>query len=392
MNSIFHLQFSICHRGATSALLFIALLFGLVACGDQSRTENKLAENTSDTSDFENNLTFNDITLEQANEQGRPAWKVNAKQATYSKDKKVAMVEGPTGELFQDGKPVYQISAQRGEIQQDGKQLFLKGQIVAKDPRNGLVLRGNELEWRPIEDLLIVRNQLTSTHPQVQAVATEARVLTRTQRIELQGKVVANATDPRLQMRTEHLLWQIPEQKVIGDRPIQIDRYQGKTITDRATGNSSEVNLKTKTATLKQNTQIVLNDPPLQINSNHLSWNLNTETVTANQPVRIVHQKQQVTLSAKQGRMDLQKEIVYLTGDVKGVGQRGQFLNAQALTWYLPSQLVEASGNVVYRQSEPPLSFKGQKAVGKIQAQTMVISGDRVVTEIVPDESGVRSQ
>jgi len=55
-------------------------------------------------------------------------WKVKAEEAT-SKDKKVAQVQKPTGELFQDGKPVYQIIA--AEIQQDGKQLFLKGQIVS---------------------------------------------------------------------------------------------------------------------------------------------------------------------------------------------------------------------------------------------------------------------
>jgi len=51
-----------------------------------------------------------------------------------------------------------------------------------------------------------------------------------------------------------------------------------------------------------------------------MSWNLNKETVTANQPVRMVHRQEQVTLTAKQGRMDLQKEVVYLTGDVHGVG------------------------------------------------------------------------
>jgi len=107
-------------------------------------------------------------SLEQADEQGRS---VCAEEATYSKDKKVAQVQKPTGELFQDGKPVYQIIAQ--EIQQD-KQLFLKGQIVATDPRNGLCCVA--MSWSGDQsDLLIVRNQVTGTHPQVQAVAQEAR-------------------------------------------------------------------------------------------------------------------------------------------------------------------------------------------------------------------------
>lgn len=365
-------------------LVLVALLFGLVACGDQSRVVKKVAQDTSPVQNFEIDLTFNDVILEQANEQGRIVWKVNAKQATYSKDKKVAQVQSPTGELFQGGKPVYEISAQQGEIHQDGKQLFLRGQIVATEKRNGVVLRGNELEWRPSEDLLIVRNQLSGTHRQVQAVAQEARAFSRESRIELQGGVVANTTDPALQLRTEHLIWQIREQKLIGDRPVQIDRYKGKKITDRARANYAEVNLKTKNATLKQNATLALLEPPLQVASNSMSWNLNTETVTADQPVRIVHRLPQVTLTAKQSRMDLQKKIVYLTGDVYAVGQRRQSLLAQALTWYLPSQLVEAEGDVIYRQVEPPVSFTGQKAVGKLQDQNIVVSGGRVVTEIIP--------
>jgi len=383
MNCIFYLRSSI-FRLIAAPLVGVVLLFGLFACSNENRTVKKLAEDTSSVQTLDTNLTFNDITLEQADEQGRSVWKVKAKQATYSQDKKVAQVKSPTGELFQDGKSVYQISAQQGEIQQDGKRLFLTGQIVATDPRNGVVMRGNELEWRPQEDLLIVRKQLTGTHRQMQVVAQEARAFSRASRIELQGRVVAIATEPNLQLRTEHLIWQIREQKLIGDRPLQIDRYKAKKITGRATANQGEVDLKTKLVTLKQNAQLALLAPPMQVASNHLSWNLNTETLAANQPVRIVHHKQQMTVTAKQARMDLQKDIAYLTGDVHAVGQRRQELNSKTLTWYVPSQLVEAQGDVSYSQVEPPVSFTGQKAVGKLQEQRIVVSGGRVVTEIIP--------
>lgn len=364
--------------------MFVALIFGLVACGNPRPTVKPVAQNTTPVQNFENDLTFNDVTLEQADQQGRPFWKMKAKQATYSKDKKVALVQSPNGELFQDGKPVYHIQGQQGEIQQDGKQLFLKGQVVATDPRNNLVLRGNELEWRPREDLLIVRNSLTGTNPQVRAVAQEARVKSRASRIELLGGVAAVANDPPLQMRTEHLIWQIREQKLIGDRPVQIDRYQGKAITDTARGNSGDVDLQTKIVTLKQNAQLTLLEPPLQVDSNELSWNLNTETVTSDQPLRIVHRREQMTVTANKGRMDLQQKIAYLTGNVYGIGQRGQSLNAKALNWYLSSQLFKAEGDVVYRQVEPKVSFTGQKAVGKLQDQSIVVSGGRVVTKIIP--------
>lgn len=383
MNYIFYLSSTI-FRLIPVPLINLVLVFALFACNNENRTVKKLAEDTSAVQKVESNLTFNDVTLEQANEQGKPVWKVKAKAAVYSQDKKIAQLKSPNGELFQDGKSVYQIAGQQGEIQQDGKRLFLKGQIVATDPQNGLVLRGNELEWRPQEDLLIVRNQLTGTHRQVQVVAQEARAFSRAHRIELQGRVVANATDPTLQLRTEHLIWQIKEQRLIGDRPLQIDRYKAKKITDRATANQGEVGLKTKIVTLRQNAQLALLDPPMQVASNQLSWNLNTETLTANQPLRIVHHKEQMTATAKQGRMDLQKEIVYLNGDVYAVGQRRQQLNSKTLTWYVPSKLVEAQGDVFYRQVEPPVSFTGQKAVGKLQSQSIVVSGGRVVTNIIP--------
>jgi len=383
MNYIFHLPYAV-YRYLAAPLVGVMLLFTLLSCGDQNSTVEQRAQDTSAVQDIERNLTFNDVTLEQADAQGRPIWIVKAKQATYSKDRRVAQVENPIGDLFQDGKSVYQITAKEGEIEQDGEQLFLKGQIVATDPRNNLVLRGNELEWRPKEDLLIVRNQLTGSHPQVQAVAQEARVFSRTGRIELQGKVEANTSDPALQMRTEHLIWQIREQKLIGDRPLQIDRYKDKKITDRATANQGEVDLKTKIATMKQNAQLALLDPPMQVTSNSMIWNMNTEMVTTDQPVRLVNRQRQITVTANQGRMDVQKEVAYLNGDVNGIGQRGQSLKSKALTWYLPSQLMEANGDVFYRQVDPAVSFKGQKAVGNLQEQNIVVSGGRVLTEIIP--------
>lgn len=371
-------------RYTTKRLITVVLLALLIACGDQTPAKKRQAQNTSSVQKIEGKLTFNDINLEQADQQGQTVWKVHAQQATYSQDQKVALVNNPTGELFQDGKRIYQIQAQQGEIQQDGKRLFLKGDIVATDPKNGLVLRGNELEWLPQKDLLLVRNQLTGSHKQVQAVATEARVFSRKQRVELQGKVVANTTEPTTQLRTEQLVWLIQEQRFIAPGAVAIDRYKNKQISERATANAGEFNLKTKIATLKQNAQLALVQPPTQVTSNLAIWDLNAETVTTPQPVRVVDYKQQTTVTANAGRMDLQKQIVYLTGNVNALGRKRQTLKSQTLTWFMPTQLVEAEGDVAYKQVQPPISFTGQKAVGKLQDQNIVVSGGRVVTEIIP--------
>ncbi|MFN6463359.1 MAG: LPS export ABC transporter periplasmic protein LptC [Nostoc sp. DedVER02] len=372
--------------------LIFLLIFSLVSCGGKSPPASQ--ENPTVSSKQDSDLTFFDVTLEQADEVGRPIWKVRAKTAKYTKEKQIGQAESPYGELYQDGKVVYQIKADIADIEQDGKQLFLKGKIFATDPKSGVVLQGNELEWRPKEDLLIVRNQINGTHKQLQAVAQEARVKTREQRMEFSGRVVANSTDPQLQVRTEHLIWNIKEEKLIGDRPLQIDRYKNGKISDRGKGNSAEVNLKTKIATIKQNAQLDLLDPPVQIASNSMTWNMNAETVITNSSVRMFQRVDNLTVTANKGEMKIPQKTVYLTGNVNAIGQRRQSLQSNTLTWYLDNKLVEAQGNVVYRQVDPPLNFTGETAVGNLQTENIVVKGGsssgRVVTEIIPQERANR--
>ncbi|MBS9389737.1 Lipopolysaccharide export system protein LptC [Dolichospermum sp. UHCC 0315A] len=368
--------------------LILCLGLCLSACGNPSPTQSK-TDNPSPKED-DTKLTFFGVALEQFDEVGRPIWKVKAKEAKYTTDKQIGEAESPQGELYQDGKVVYQIKADKADIKQDGKQLFLKGKIVATDPRNGIVFQGNELEWRPQEDLLIVRNQLNGSHKQLQAVAQEAKIKTREQRVEFSGGVFAKSTDPQLQMRTDHLMWHIKEEKLFSDRPIQIERYKDNKITGRGNGNAAEINLKTQIAILQPQAKLELLDPLIQIISNSITWNIKKENITTNSPIRIFQSAENVTVTANQGQMKIPENKVYLTGNVNAVGQRRQSLKSNQLTWYLDKKLLEAQGNIVYRQIEPKLTFQGETAVGNLETENIVVkggnSGRRVVTEIIPQE------
>lgn len=371
------------------------MLLSFTACSSEGRTEKKLAEATAAIQSSETNLTFNNITLEQTDQQGRPLWKVKTQQAIYSKDKKIAQVQSPFGDLFQDGKLVYQISAKQGEVYEEGNKIILRGEIVAVDTQNGAVLRGNELEWRPGEDILIVRNQVNGTHKQMVVAAQEARSFSRARRMELLGQVVATAKEPPLYIKGEHLVWHMEQQKVISDRFIQIDRYDKKnTITDRASGQQGEVDLKAKIATLKQNAQVIVSTPPVQVSSNLMVWNLNAETIVSDQPVQIFHREHQMTVTAMKGRLELKPNIAYLNGNVQGVEMRRQSkIFADQMNWMLTTQVVEATGNVNYQQVNPPMNLTGPKAVGKLQDQTVVVTGGgsgnnngQVSIEIIPEQ------
>lgn len=365
------------------------LLLTLVSCGSENVADIDEPVEDESVQEDESNFTFQGVALEQFDEKGQPIWKVNAKQAKYTKEKQIGNAENPYGELYQDGKIVYKITADKADIRQDGKQLFLKGKIVATDPENGVVLRGNELEWRPTEDLMIVRNQLNGTHKQLQAVAQEAKVKTREQRIDFSGGVVAKSVEPELQMKTERLTWMIEQEKLIGDRTMQIARFENNKVTDRGRGDAAEIFLKTKIVNITKNAFIELLDPLVQIASNSITWNLNTENVKTNAPVKVVHRAENITVSGNRGELKIPQNTVYVQGDVKGIGQKGQSIQSNNLTWYLDKQSLEASGNVIYGQTDPQLTFKGDSATGNFKTENVVVkggnSGNRVITEIIPN-------
>ncbi|MEG4393864.1 LPS export ABC transporter periplasmic protein LptC [Microcoleus sp. BROC3] len=374
-------------------LLFLpALILVIGACAaPQEAQKNKLAEDIKTAQQSNSTLTLNKVTLEQANEKGETFWKVNSQNAVYSKDQKIVNVQKPVGKLFQDGKEIYDIQGETGQVFQEGNQVFLKGNIVAKDLKNGVVLRGNELEWRPKEDVLVVRNNLTGENKQVTASAKEARVFSRAKRMELFGSVVANVKDPVLQLRTEHLVWFVEQQKVNSDKPTQIDRYKDKKLTDSGFADQVDVDLKTKIATLTKNAQLMPSDPPLQIESSLMSWNFPAQYVISPGPVKVLHRVEKVTMTGDTGRGDLEKKIFYLTGNVVGIGEKRQAqLNTDRVRWYLTNQTFDAEGNVVYKQLNPVFNLTGPRAAGELKNQTVTVKGDggggQVVTEFVPDE------
>jgi LPS export ABC transporter protein LptC len=143
--------------------LSVVILILAAGCRSANRAADKLAQDSSAAQQIDTNLTFNNITIEQPDEKGQTLWKVKAKQAIYTPDKAIAKVKSPYGQLYQDGKPIYKIQANEGEVRKDGDRIFLKGDVVATDTRSGAVLRGEELEWRPKQDTLVIRKNLRGT-------------------------------------------------------------------------------------------------------------------------------------------------------------------------------------------------------------------------------------
>ncbi|MBT9311456.1 LPS export ABC transporter periplasmic protein LptC [Leptothoe kymatousa] len=376
------------YRFTIIAALIAVIVVAVRTCQSSGDTLESI-QNQEPTEQTEPELTLKDVTLEQPGENGGLLWRVKAKEATYSPDRRLASLKSPEGELFQDGKVIYKVKADQGEIREDGKSIFLQGNIVATSPDEDIVLKGKSLEWIPEDDLLMVKDSIVGEHPQLSATAQEARLFNKTKRLELFGGVVANTTEePWMGFKSDKLVFLLDENKLQTDVPVQMERYvakKDKTVTDRLVGNQGEFDLTKQQALLQQQVQMNALKLPLQANSDEALWEVADGIVVLKQSVKIEHPKRKLTANAMQGRLNLDSQMLLLDGKVQAVSKdRQSLLLADQLTWNIQTQDVDGRGNVSYSQQDPAATVNGDRAVGNLERQTVVVTGNNVVTEIVP--------
>ncbi len=369
-------------------------------------------------------LTLQTVILEQPDENGNLLWRLKAKSVTYTPDKQRAELTGLDGEFFQVGKTIYTVTADRGEVRQNGETLFLRGNLVANSPENELTMKGERLKWQPQKDLLVMGDfedrfaddsstdvaggaadpapgsapdsaPVTGFDPQIEAKAQVMQVSNKENKVELTGEVFAKSkAAPWLTFASEQLTW-FTEQKVIeADQPLKVEQYQSKdykTVSDRLSGDTGQVQLDENIVTLTQAVQLDLLSQPLKIDSEVAVWDVGAQTVQLDQPVNINQPERKITASASQASLDLAKKIIYLVGNVRANGEKNDArLAADQVTWQTATQNIEAEGNVRYQQAaNPEISMTGSKATGNIEQGTVVVTGGEsgeVVTEIVPGE------
>lgn len=336
-------------------------------------------------------LTLRDVVLEQPDDNGQLLWRVSAEEVSYTPNQRTANIVRPRGELYQDGELIYRVSAESGEILDNGKRILLTGNIVATGVKNQAVLRGEEMEWQPELALMTVRNTITGTHPQLRANAQEARIYDRENRMELDGEVVANTvvedptTEPWVKLQADLLEWNWEAETVASEQPLKVERLRDNRVIEVVTGATGSVNLAENRATLVDDVRVLLIETPLEIRSDRAVWAYQEERIDVESPLSLDHAEQNITLTAQQGNLDLRSQQAFLTREVVAVGRRNNSrLAADRLTWNLQAQTLLAEGNVNYRQGDPPVTVRSPRALGRIEAETILLDGGRVVTEIVP--------
>lgn len=372
---------------ATTKGLFFLLLLGLVTACQSTFIRQQSASSREERS--ETQLTLENAILEQSNTEGNLIWKVRSNKTTYSPDRQTAKLEEVTANLLENGKIILQLSSKKGEIKQNGAIILLQEQILVTDPRNQAVVRGELAEWQPAAQILKISRGIEGSNDNLEVKADRGIYSIERQSFELAGNIIATTVNPSLRLKTEQLIWSIPEQKVIGNRPLEVVGYQNNRISDRVVAEQGNVDLQQNVISLQQNVEMRSQNPPIQIATNSLDWNYETRIVTSDSPIQIIDLDNQLNIVANQGTIDLDQQVANLDNGIKGINNRNQsHLYARQLVWDIPTEKVEATGNVVYRQVDPPLNLKGDKAIGTLNNNNVVITSknrqNQVITEINP--------
>jgi LPS export ABC transporter protein LptC len=338
-------------------------------------------------------VSLSNAVLTQTNADGQLLWKIAAKDVTYGEDQQQLRAKALQGQLYQEGRPLFDIVAGAGSATEKNQQIRLKGNIQVKDRRQNVIFSGREATWNPKSGLLSVRSGLTVTHPQVKLWADELQVTQRGRQVRIQGKVLAESRDQRLRVRTPRALW-LPEQQILdagladdtAQQPsIEIERFQGKARQGRALAGQVRANFKTGLVTLKNPAQLQLESSALLLTSRELRWDTRQDRLSSPELLKLEDRRQKISALANTGSFDLTRNLIDLQGKVEVIGlqDRAQ-LKANRFLWKTDTQRIEALGDVNYVQESPPFTLKGPRAVGRIAEQTVRVTGGEVVTEIIP--------
>lgn len=332
-------------------------------------------------------LVLNNAILEQSNKQENTVWKIKADNIVYSEDQQIATLNKVVGNLWQNDTIILKISAKTGEIRDNGNTILLNQEVIASDPRNNSTIHTDAVEWRPQENLLLIKEQLNGTHPNLQVTANFGKYFTDIELLEIEGDVVATTIEPSLQLKSDRLEWNVAQNEIKSPGAVELIQYnEEQIITEKLISDRAQLNLTSNTALLKQNIELITIDPPLQVATDFFSWNYRTRTGTTDQPIQILDRDRQISLTGNKGEINLSQQLVELQDGVRGINQQdASELYARQLTWQIDGEQVEATGNIIYEQVNPQARLTGEKAVGTLSDNKIIVTsnGKKQVTTVI---------
>ena len=330
-------------------------------------------------------LSFIDISLEQVNPQGEKIWELEALKVTYQDETQLAVLDKPSGVLFQEGEATYRVSGDSGTVNEAVSELTLEGNVVLELLTEDGQVEGQKLTWQPNEAFFLLEGNLQGHYQAVNFSGQRAELRNREQQLLLSDTVVADLTTNKIRLRTEALTWDIAEKVVEGIVPVVLEHYATENpeqVIDRATGDGIRADLTKQHFSLSPNALVTLGKSQLEIRSKTLLWDTIAAVIRSDTPITITTADRS-QIRGNTGEFALNTQIATLVGAIEAQHQNplGK-LWADRVQWQLENDRIEAVGAVRYEQPSSGLKMEGTQAIGNLGSQEIEVTGSQQVKTV----------
>ncbi|MEI6429488.1 MAG: LPS export ABC transporter periplasmic protein LptC [Pseudanabaena sp. ELA607] len=331
--------------------------------------------------------SLSNITLTEFDETGKLVWEITAKRADYRQDRRIADVRGVSGKFYRDGKPIIEATGSTGTLDQVTQVVTLAGQVKALAVEENITMQSAQMTWESKKDLLTatgdlqIQNQDPKTGRLITITGKSLQAKPGTNIFTLEKDVLAIASKPPLEIRTDKITWSATKKRVFSESPIQV--LQTKDAM-KLTAKAGEWQLEKNLVIARGNVIAEDKKLDLQINAAEVQWDIERQQVSLPEAFQAASASRGITIKADKGLAQLNEQSIELVGNVNaGFTATQGTVSCDRVEWKIPSQSVIATGNLSYEQPQNSLRISGQKAVANLEEQSVQVTGE-VISEFVP--------
>ncbi|NJK64528.1 MAG: LPS export ABC transporter periplasmic protein LptC [Synechococcaceae cyanobacterium SM2_3_1] len=296
-------------------------------------------------------LTYEDITLTEVEPDGTLLWRLTARLARYNQEETAASLDSVTGEVFDQANSSIKVKANSGSAFPNENRLALTGEVQVQSPSHQVQITADQVAWWPDDNRLQAEGNVVLI--QIPAAIPESSS-------PQPGEPATLTLVP-----PESALW------IAKAEALEVDLMQNQ-VTLQNPDSQSPVQARAR-------------EPELDLEASRISWNLNTGEITASGPIQVAYPEQQVQMQGERLITTIPSDQIRLQGNTYSRSEAtGQELWAEQLQWTPHTPLVNASGNVRYRQPGQNLAVTGETAIVNWEAQTVAISGGTTTEVALP--------
>ncbi len=323
-------------------LVPFCLLFSLSGCGSlatdpptqSSPAPSPTAPETSD-------LVYEDITLTELKPDGQPLWEIQASFARYEQEQGLgnAELDRVQGELYDAENHPIRVQARAGAIYPEIPRLELRDEVEVESGFHQVQVSADQVEWLPESDQL----------------RAQGNVIVRS--------LPPNESDPPA-----------PEDPAVTDLEATADQL----VFDLAQNRLSLTNLEEQDPV-----QVTAASPPLDLEALTVDWDLEAQQLTAEGEVNGIHRPRQIQLTGERLISPLTTPQIAVVGQAEAIGLETQHrITADQLLWDTSTPIIEAQGNVFYRQPSQDLSLQGTSGTLNWETSTAAVQGGATTTQL----------